>query len=69
MTHMENAVIKALLVAATAVLLLSCSSPRERRAWNDSDRELAHSILQDRTLSVVDSMGRGLLQKGYNAVR
>lgn len=67
MTHMENAVIKALLVAATAVLLLSCSSPRERRAWNDSDRELAHSILQDRTLSVVDSMGRGLLQKGYNA--
>ena len=50
-----------------AVALLSCSGPKERKAWNDSDKELASVILRDRTLDVVDSMGHALLSKGYNA--
>ena len=45
----------------------SCSGTGGNNAWNDSDRELARSILNDRTLSVVDSMGHALLRKGYNA--
>ena len=56
-----------LFIAVFAVALFSCSGPREKRAWNDADKELASAILNDRTLDVVDSMGHALLRKGYNA--
>ena len=59
---------KALSILAAAIITISsCSGPDKGKAWNDSDRELASAILNDHTLSVVDSMGYALLKKGYNA--
>lgn len=55
------------LIVLVTALAVACSGPKERKAWNDSDKELAHAILNDHTLDVVDSMGHALLQKGYNA--
>ena len=49
------------LFIATLCLLASCSQT------NNSDKELAQTILNDSTLTTVDSMGRALLQKGFNA--
>ncbi len=49
------------LFIATLCLLASCSQA------NNSDKELAQTILNDSTLTTVDSMGRALLQKGFNA--
>src|SRR5664279_388463 len=49
------------LFIATLCLLASCSQN------NNSNRELAQAILSDSSLTMVDSMGRALLQKGFNA--
>ena len=56
-----------LLLSSVVILAGSCSTRPKGHAWNDSDKELAHSILADRTLDVVDSMGHKLLLRGYNA--
>ena len=55
------------LLSAVVILAGSCSTRPKGQAWNDSDKELAHAILTDRTLDVVDSMGHKLLLRGYNA--
>lgn len=55
------------LLTVTILLAGSCATQPKGRAWNDSDKELAHAILTDRTLDVVDSMGHKLLLRGYNA--
>ncbi len=60
--------IKSLQIVATllvAILTVSCGRPA--KTWNDSEKELAKAILEDQTLAIVDSMGRSLLLKGYNA--
>lgn len=44
-----------------------CMGQQQLSRWNDSQQELAASILEDKTLTVVDSMGHRLLSKGYNA--
>ncbi len=56
-----------LLLSSVVILAGSCSTRPKGHAWNDSDKELAHAILADRTLDVVDSMGHKLLLRGYNA--
>ena len=56
-----------LLLSSVVILAGSCSTRPKVKAWNDSDKELAHAILSDRTLDVVDSMGHKLLLRGYNA--
>lgn len=53
--------------AIMVAVILSCSGPKERKTWNNVDKELASAILCDRTLDVVDSMGHALLSNGYNA--
>ena len=56
-----------LLLSSVVILAGSCSTRPKAQAWNDSDKELAHAILSDHTLDVVDSMGHKLLLRGYNA--
>ena len=55
------------VLSVVVIMAGSCSSRQKGKAWNDSDKELAHAILSDRTLDVVDSMGHKLLLRGYNA--
>ena len=56
------------LIASITIFLalVSCSSQKSD-PWNDSDAELAKAILADKTLDKVETMGKELLSKGYNA--
>lgn len=59
---------RSICLGAIIGLLLSCTGQsRERIGQQESDRDLAASILSDSTLTKVDRMGRELLTKGYNA--
>lgn len=52
------------------LVLFSCTKDNKQHqtiVWNDSSKELAEAILNDRTLNVVDSMGHALLTRGFDA--